>query len=185
MHLSENIMQLRKAAGLSQEQLAEQIGVSRQTVSKWETGQSAPELEKLLALSRIFGVSTDTLLGNTPQEEDPSTLPASPPMESYIRANFLRRLFTVGWVTTLVGILALLAEYICLFFIRNSTVEVNASHGMGFYIDPIQYLDKPPMNHVVTITVIVIILGLLIAGASLYCITHRYWKPVFKRKSAD
>jgi len=176
MPLHENIMQLRKAAGLSQEQLAEQIGVSRQTVSKWETGQSAPELEKLLALSQIFGVSTDTLLGNTLQTEDPSTPPDSPPMESYIRANFLRRLFTVGWVTSLMCILALLAEYISLFFIRNSTVEVNASHGIGFYIDPIQYLDKPPMNYVVTITVIVIILGLLIAGFSLFCFARSFGK---------
>ena len=183
--LSENIMQLRKAAGLSQEQLAEQIGVSRQTVSKWETGQSAPELEKLVALSRVFGISTDMLLGNTPPKSDAPAASPPPPMDHYIQANFLRRLFTVGWVTTLVGILALLAQYISLFFIRNSTVEVNVSHGMGFYMDPIKYLDKPPMNYVVTITVLVIILGLLIAGFSLYCITHRYWKPVFKRKSTD
>ena len=47
MELSGKILQLRKALGLSQEQLAEQVGVSRQSISKWETGQSAPELERL------------------------------------------------------------------------------------------------------------------------------------------
>ena len=49
--LSENIYALRRKNGLSQEQLAERIGVSRQAISKWETGLSTPELEKLKALS--------------------------------------------------------------------------------------------------------------------------------------
>ena len=183
MPLSENITQLRRAMGLSQEQLAQQIGVSRQTISKWETGQSAPELEKLVTLSQIFGVSTDELLGNAcPSQKDTTSSPS--PAKQYIRANFLRRLFTVGWITALMGVLALLAEYICLFFIRNSTVEVNASHGMGFYINPIQYLNTPPMNYVVTITVIVIILGLLIAGSCLFCIAHSYWNLAFPKKTA-
>ena len=176
MPLSENILQFRRAMGLSQEQLAQQIGVSRQTVSKWETGQSAPELEKLVAISQIFGVSTDELLGNTrpPQADAPA---ATIPAESYIRANFLRRLFTAGWITALAGILALLAEYIALFFIRNSTVEVNASHGMGFYMNPIQYLDTPPMNYVVTITVIVILAGIAITAASLWSMGRNFRRP--------
>ena len=49
--LAENLYALRRKSGLSQEQLAEKIGVSRQAVSKWEGGQSTPELEKLKALS--------------------------------------------------------------------------------------------------------------------------------------
>ena len=85
MELSNNILQLRKALGLSQEQLAEQVGVSRQSISKWETGQSVPELEKLVALSRVFGVSTDELLGNTAPENEPFQ-PALP-VHDYIRAN--------------------------------------------------------------------------------------------------
>lgn len=58
----ERVQALRKARGLSQEQLAEAAGVSRQAVSKWELGESAPELEKVLALSEFFGVTTDYLL---------------------------------------------------------------------------------------------------------------------------
>lgn len=60
--LSERIYQLRRARGLSQEQLAERVGVSRQTVSKWETGLSTPELEKLRALCDCFGVTLDALV---------------------------------------------------------------------------------------------------------------------------
>ncbi|MEE1243878.1 MAG: helix-turn-helix transcriptional regulator [Frisingicoccus sp.] len=62
MMLSEKIMLLRKQKGWSQEQLAEQLGISRQSVSKWESGASVPDLDKIVNLSNIFGVCTDYLL---------------------------------------------------------------------------------------------------------------------------
>ena len=62
--LSEKIYTLRRKNGLSQEQLAEKIGVSRQAVSKWEGGQSTPELDKLKALSECFQITLDELTGN-------------------------------------------------------------------------------------------------------------------------
>lgn len=64
--LSERIYALRRQSGLSQEQLAEKLGVSRQTVSKWEGGLSTPELDKLQALSKCFGVSLDALTSEDP-----------------------------------------------------------------------------------------------------------------------
>ena len=60
--LSERICQLRRKCGLSQEQLAERIGVSRQAISKWESGTSTPELEKLIALSECFQITLDELI---------------------------------------------------------------------------------------------------------------------------
>ena len=60
--LAERIYTLRKQHALSQEQLAEALGVSRQTVSKWENGTATPELEKLRALARCFGVTLDELV---------------------------------------------------------------------------------------------------------------------------
>ena len=63
MLLAEKILELRKQNGWSQEELAEKVGVSRQSISKWESAQSVPDLDKILVLSRIFGVSTDYLLG--------------------------------------------------------------------------------------------------------------------------
>ena len=62
--LSEKIYSLRRKSGLSQEQLAEKIGVSRQAISKWEGGLSTPELEKLRALSECFQITIDELTGN-------------------------------------------------------------------------------------------------------------------------
>ena len=62
MIFSEKLLTLRKAKGMTQEELADKLEVSRQSISKWESGQSVPELEKIVALSTIFGVTTDSLL---------------------------------------------------------------------------------------------------------------------------
>ena len=62
MILADKIIELRKKNGWSQEELAEKVGVSRQSVSKWEGALSVPDLDKILLMSQIFGVSTDYLL---------------------------------------------------------------------------------------------------------------------------
>lgn len=64
--LSEKIYTLRRKNGLSQEQLAEKLGVSRQAISKWEGGLSTPELDKLRALSECFQVTIDELTSDQP-----------------------------------------------------------------------------------------------------------------------
>ena len=71
--LSEKIYSLRRKNGLSQEQLAEKIGVSRQAVSKWEGGLSTPELDKLRALSECFQITMDELGGRPPRTTTKST----------------------------------------------------------------------------------------------------------------
>ena len=71
MALGEKIQKLRKQQGLSQEALAEKIAVARQTVSKWELGQSAPDLNFVVQLSGIFGVSCDYLMKEHMLEPDP------------------------------------------------------------------------------------------------------------------
>ncbi|AOT70635.1 helix-turn-helix domain-containing protein [Geosporobacter ferrireducens] len=62
MNFYEKLQKLRKRNGLSQEQLAGELGVSRQAVSKWESGQGYPEIDKIILLSDIFKVSLDDLL---------------------------------------------------------------------------------------------------------------------------
>ena len=72
MKLHEKIIIYRKKCGLSQETLAEKIGVSRQAVSKWETGDALPEITKLKALADCFGVTIDFLLDDNAEEYEPS-----------------------------------------------------------------------------------------------------------------
>ncbi len=62
MNISDRIQSLRKARGITQEQLADAVGVSRQAVSKWEAEQSVPDLERIVAMAEYFDVTTDYLL---------------------------------------------------------------------------------------------------------------------------
>lgn len=70
MMLADKLIKLRKQAGLSQEELAEKLDVSRQSVSKWESAQCAPELPKLIQLSDMYGVSLDYLLKDSIEEDE-------------------------------------------------------------------------------------------------------------------
>lgn len=70
MILADKIITLRKKTGWSQEELASQLGVTRQSVSKWEGAQSVPDLDKVVQMSRLFGVSTDYLLKDELEEEE-------------------------------------------------------------------------------------------------------------------
>lgn len=78
MILAETIVQLRKQAGWSQEELADKLGVSRQAISKWESAQSVPDLNRILEMSRLFGVSTDILLKD---DLGPEFIAENPPTE--------------------------------------------------------------------------------------------------------
>ena len=112
MKLNEKILHYRKAAKLSQEELAALVGVSRQAVSKWELGDATPEVDKLLALAKAFGVTTDELLsgeepagaqGRTPppREETPVyTVPGAPAGDNFDRATGLigRLIRRYGWL---------------------------------------------------------------------------------------
>ncbi len=62
MILADKIVELRKKNGWSQEELAEMLDVSRQSISKWESAQSTPDMNRILKMSELFGVSTDCLL---------------------------------------------------------------------------------------------------------------------------
>ena len=77
MTFGEKLQKLRTRAGLSQDQLAELLDVSRQAVSKWERNEAMPEAEKLVRISRQFGVSTDYLL--LEELEEPETASTTAP----------------------------------------------------------------------------------------------------------
>lgn len=77
MELYEKLYELRRASGMSQEELAEKLGVSRQAVSKWESGATQPELPKLIELSKIYQVSVDALLSLEHAKEQQDRSPAA------------------------------------------------------------------------------------------------------------
>lgn len=77
MSFGENLQTIRKKEQLSQEDLAEMLGVSRQAVSKWELGEGYPEVDKLLLLSKKLNISLDSLMGNESTDAVPETGKAS------------------------------------------------------------------------------------------------------------
>ena len=104
MALSKKLYTLRKKSGLSQEQLAEQLSVSRQAISKWESGQSVPESDKLIVISNYFKVSLDYLL----KEESAQQMPTeAPDTDASMQANDRTR-WLLGIITCVGGILCLI-----------------------------------------------------------------------------
>lgn len=83
--IADRLLRLRKAHGFSQEELAEKIGISRQSVSKWERAEASPDTDNLIALARLYGVSLDELLLSDEEESKGRERGSSP--------------FRMGWKT--------------------------------------------------------------------------------------
>ena len=77
MNIADRIQNLRKAKGISQEELADKVGVSRQAVSKWESEQSIPDIDKVIIMSDYFDVTTDYLLRGIENEKQVNETPAN------------------------------------------------------------------------------------------------------------
>lgn len=90
MEFNNKLFELRKQKGLSQEELAGRLNVSRQTISKWEVGESAPDMDNLVSISELFGVSLDELVLDKPSEkEQPSVQVVRSELYSDIKEHVL------------------------------------------------------------------------------------------------
>lgn len=97
MNLPDKLTYLRKQKGLSQEELAEKMKLSRQSVSRWESGGAVPGIDSLKLLSRLYGVSVDYLLDDSldaPTDTTPQELPKRGPIASFLRKY--------GWFTAFI-----------------------------------------------------------------------------------
>lgn len=106
MALSETIYRLRTEHGLSQGDLAAELDVSRQSISKWETGSSVPELDKLVAMSRLFGVTLDELVLGVAQSDGAEGVKAPEPEAKPVERGRSITQTIVGAVLLAVGALA-------------------------------------------------------------------------------
>jgi len=130
MNFGEKLQLLRKARGLSQEALAEQLGVTRQAVSKWELGDATPDLENVVALARFFGVSTDYLLLAAQEEQEEATLQTSA-MPRCRDAGYVHR--SLGWIGLGTGSLCWLIIWILSTMIQAREAEEVYNAHAGCY----------------------------------------------------
>ena len=127
MSIGKKIQKLRKGNGLSQEQLAEKFGLSRQSISKWESEQSVPDISNIVQLSELFGVSTDYLVKD--QDED-SLLPNSlkKPVHTFNKKSMI--------ILAAVLVISLLSNLILRADLRNNQNNTRAvldsNHGAFF-----------------------------------------------------
>ena len=90
MEFNNKLYELRKQKGFSQEELANRLNVSRQTISKWEVGESTPDMEKLVAISDLFEVSLDELvMDKVPQKAEPSVQVVKSELYSDVKEHVL------------------------------------------------------------------------------------------------
>ncbi len=142
MILADKIIDLRKKNGWSQEELAERLTVTRQAVSKWEGAQSVPDLDKIVQMSRLFGVSTDYLLKDeveVPDLQQQSAIPeeGAPRRVSLAEASeFLEtKRATAGWVA--LGVFLCILSPVPLLFLAalseygGTSLSENAAGGLG------------------------------------------------------
>lgn len=116
MRFEEKIVELRKQRGLSQEELAEQLGVSRQAVSRWELGSTMPDIPNLLQLCELFGVSADYLVRDeeyTAAKGDQSAKAMARLTREREKIRYqARRFYYIGWAYLIMAFTLMLAFFI-------------------------------------------------------------------------
>lgn len=147
MTLGEKICRLRKARGLSQGDLADALGVSRQSVSKWETDSSVPDLDKLVALSRRFGVTLDELVcgeGDAEKEREPEPPTVAQPQGRQVLGGILLAVGLLGLLlfTLLWGLEGLLSLMLLLPFLLCGVLCLKVRRRLGLWCAWAVYLPQ-------------------------------------------
>ena len=160
MTLGQNICRLRTERGLSQGDLADALGVSRQSIYNWEADSALPEVDKLIALSRLFGVSTDYLLlenGETTAQAAPTAAPSAESKWPIMR---------IVWLFTM--ILAILGKIALRIWASTlpPTVVYNGSDRVGELTGMRNLTETYDVGWLVFLTWFLLLLGL--AGTVLY-----------------
>ena len=145
MTLGEHIAYYRKKAGYSQEGLAERLNVSRQAISKWETGEATPDAERIIALARVLGVTTDALLLGKEEPErlytETETVRQPAPMPEWldhlprhIGRLFREKGYIAGYIVAAQGLGVLLVGLLAQFGFRSILAPVqNGTFGWGAF----------------------------------------------------
>lgn len=158
MRFAERILYCRKKAMLSQEELASKLGVSRQAVSKWETGESIPDMNNLAALAEIFDVSLDWLIKG--EEEKKQETKEKAPFEERLPRFIGNMIKKYGW---LAGVRMAIGGVMIFLVGLIANISVNTMYsGMGGFDDPF-FRDIVENNPMTTMSYFIMGLGVVLA----------------------
>lgn len=123
MKFNEKLIELRRKEGLSQEELGYKLNVTRQTVSKWELGQTTPEMDKLIELGKIFNVSVDNLINNSEISKDETTQIEDEPIINTENSKKEKNIKTIIIVIFVVIIISIIVRLTTILSIFNKTTS--------------------------------------------------------------
>ena len=153
MEFNEKLVYLRKTKGMSQEQLAERVDVTRQSVSKWELGESMPDIDKLIVLSKLFAIPIDSLVDNSKGLETAQSETKHPIFQAARKKGYV-----IGYVVMGYGSLQLLGSLLGSLMFKRMLVP----EGFGMTLKDLPAQMKTPLY--MTRAVSVISLVIIVAG---------------------
>ncbi len=154
MKLNEKIILCRKKQGLSQGDLAVLLNISRQSVSKWETGEANPDIDKLKTLGKVFEVSIDWLLDESEDEEDVNVNNVFPEWINKLPKSVISMIKKYGWIY---GVYASIGGFIFIGF--GIFVRVLAKHFIMGNIDFYDYVDSSSLQMFTLFSNVIIFIG--------------------------
>jgi len=140
--IADKLIELRKKQGLSQDELADKLSVSRQAISKWERAESLPDTENLIALSKLYEVSLDELVGNHVVEKDIIIVDTKPKVEKNLNQQ------TVFLIT---AIIAFAVSIICLALTGYFISELVEIHQPGYVFEPGDTLQSERIGYILSL----------------------------------
>ena len=176
MTLGSKIQVLRKEKGLSQEKLATEIGVSRQAVSKWELDESLPDSSKIVAISQLFDVSTDYLLGNEmASKEETATIINLPKNHqfSFIERVIKEKGYMAGYIFAGYAVALLIMTRFANYIFRSM---IEPPEGFGVTMADLPFAMKAPLYVTNALSIVAI---LFVIGGFIFA---RYYKGRNKEK---
>ena len=130
MELGNKILKLRKKQELSQEQLAEKLNVTRQTISKWELGETTPDIKQAKELSKIFDISLDELVGNSKKDIQYEKI-----TKIETNSNMILRILKITGITIGILLFLLIVIILSILFFANYFKSEPTGSGVGTYCE--------------------------------------------------
>ncbi|MCL2556250.1 MAG: helix-turn-helix domain-containing protein [Firmicutes bacterium] len=144
--IADRLIELRKKSGLSQDELADKLSISRQAISKWERGESLPDTENLIALSKLYSVTLDELVANEKVNEGSIAI-----IEKRTAANSASKFITKKATFLIIALAGFIVMAVCLALTGYFIAELIEIHQPGFVFEPGDTLQSERVGYIISL----------------------------------